>query len=50
MLHEGYSVDKIQEISRIDKWFLYKLENIVEMYKKLQNVGSLCAGTFINHS
>ncbi|KAI5809323.1 hypothetical protein BZA77DRAFT_328952 [Pyronema omphalodes] len=41
MLHEGYSVEKIHEISRIDKWFLYKLENIVEMYKKLQEVGSL---------
>jgi len=41
MLHEGYSVEKIHEISKIDKWFLYKLENIVEMYKKLQDIGSL---------
>jgi len=41
MLHEGYSVEKIHDISKIDKWFLYKLENIVEMYKKLQEVGSL---------
>ncbi|CCX04613.1 Similar to Carbamoyl-phosphate synthase arginine-specific large chain; acc. no. O94313 [Pyronema omphalodes CBS 100304] len=32
---------KIHEISGIDKWFLYKLENIIEMYKKLQAVGSL---------
>lgn len=41
MLHENYSVDKIHEISRIDKWFLYKLQNIAEMYKKLQDIGSL---------
>jgi carbamoyl-phosphate synthase large subunit len=32
---------KIHEISGIDKWFLYKLKNIVEMYKKLQGVGFL---------
>jgi len=25
----GYSVDKIHELTKIDKWFLYKLENIV---------------------
>jgi len=26
----NYSVDKIFELSKIDKWFLYKLENIVQ--------------------
>jgi carbamoyl-phosphate synthase large subunit len=41
MLHEGYSVEKVHELSKIDKWFLYKLENIVEMFKKLQDIGSL---------
>ncbi|KAI5802631.1 hypothetical protein FPQ18DRAFT_300756 [Pyronema domesticum] len=50
--YEGYSVDNIHEISRIDKWFLYKLEKIVEMYKKLQDLGSLCAtgGTRIRNT
>ncbi|KAH8148243.1 uncharacterized protein LAJ45_07695 [Morchella importuna] len=41
MLHEGYSVDKLHEMTKIDKWFLYKLENIVEKYKELEQVGSL---------
>ena len=25
MLHEGYSVDRVHELTKIDKWFLYKL-------------------------
>ncbi len=25
---EGYSVDRIRELTRIDKWFLYRLKNI----------------------
>ncbi|KAG9956288.1 carbamoyl-phosphate synthase large subunit, partial [Aureobasidium melanogenum] len=29
MLHEGYSVDRVHELSKIDKWFLYKIQNIV---------------------
>ncbi|KAI5866865.1 putative carbamoyl-phosphate synthase arginine-specific large chain [Durotheca rogersii] len=41
MLHEGYSVEKIHELSRIDKWFLYKLQNIVDCIKEMEAVGSL---------
>lgn len=41
MLHENYSVDKVHELSKIDKWFLYKLQNIVDCTKELQAVGSL---------
>lgn len=41
MIHEGYSVDRVHELSKIDKWFLYKLENIVHMYKELERIGSL---------
>ncbi len=38
-LKKGYSIDKIHKMSFIDKWFLAKLKNIVEIEKKLQNVG-----------
>ncbi|MBN1999430.1 carbamoyl-phosphate synthase (glutamine-hydrolyzing) large subunit [candidate division KSB1 bacterium] len=38
-LKKGYSLDKIHERSFIDKWFLAKLENIVNIEKKLQAVG-----------
>jgi carbamoyl-phosphate synthase large subunit len=33
-MEEGYSVDKLHDLTKIDKWFLYKLENIV----KLRNI------------
>lgn len=41
LLHEGYSVDKVHELSKIDKWFLYKLMNIVNMQKKLEGLSAL---------
>ncbi|KAI6875676.1 Carbamoyl-phosphate synthase arginine-specific large [Hortaea werneckii] len=41
MLHEGYSVDRVHELSKIDKWFLYKIQNIVDCTHELQDIGSL---------
>ncbi|KAK9461341.1 uncharacterized protein V1516DRAFT_675691 [Lipomyces oligophaga] len=41
LIHENYSVDKVHELSKIDKWFLYKLTNIVRMQKELEKIGSL---------
>ncbi|KAL2258446.1 hypothetical protein VTK26DRAFT_8237 [Humicola hyalothermophila] len=43
MLHENYSVDRVHELTKIDKWFLHKLQNIVDCTKELQHVGSLLA-------
>ncbi|MCU7491506.1 MAG: carbamoyl-phosphate synthase (glutamine-hydrolyzing) large subunit [Ignavibacteria bacterium] len=34
-LQEGYSVEKIHELSKITPWFLYKMKNIVEVEKEL---------------
>ena len=31
----GYSVDQIHELTKIDKWFLYKLQNIIDTSKEL---------------
>lgn len=36
-LKEGYSVDKIHEITMIDEWFLYKLKNLAEYEKKIED-------------
>ncbi|KAJ1813226.1 carbamoyl-phosphate synthase (glutamine-hydrolyzing) cpa2, partial [Coemansia sp. RSA 2599] len=36
MIEKEYSVDRLHEITRIDKWFLYKLENICRVHKALQ--------------
>ena len=41
MLHENYSVDKVHELTKIDKWFLYKLQKIVDCQEELKEVGSL---------
>jgi len=40
-MHKGYSVDKIWEITRIDKWFLQKLHNIYELRNVLLEYDSL---------
>jgi carbamoyl-phosphate synthase large subunit len=36
MINLGYTVDQLHDLTKIDKWFLYKLENIVEVYKQIQ--------------
>jgi len=35
-IKEGFSVDKIYELSKVDKWFLFKIKNIVEIEKKIK--------------
>jgi carbamoyl-phosphate synthase large subunit len=35
----GMSIDEIHELSYIDKWFLYKIKNIVEIESRLTKVG-----------
>jgi carbamoyl-phosphate synthase large subunit len=35
-LEKGLTVDRIHEITKIDKWFLYKIRNITEMHKILK--------------
>ena len=41
MLHENYSVEKVHQLTKIDKWFLYKLQNIVDVHNELKEIGSL---------
>ncbi|KAF4121367.1 carbamoyl-phosphate synthase large subunit [Geosmithia morbida] len=43
MLHENYSVDRVHDLTKIDKWFLYKLQNLVDMNRELEAAGSLDA-------
>jgi len=40
-MNKGYSVDKIWEITRIDKWFLQKLQNIYQLRNKLITYNTL---------
>ncbi|MDO8741332.1 MAG: carbamoyl-phosphate synthase (glutamine-hydrolyzing) large subunit [Candidatus Woesearchaeota archaeon] len=34
-IKKGHSIDKIHDLSKIDKWFLYKIKNIVELEKEV---------------
>ena len=41
MLEKNYSVERLHELTKIDRWFLFKLENIVSTHRALQAAGSL---------
>ncbi|KAI8812033.1 hypothetical protein BJ742DRAFT_794599 [Cladochytrium replicatum] len=38
MIDKGYTVDQVHELTKVDKWFLHKLENIVNTRKALEQV------------
>jgi len=40
-LHSGYSVDKLHDLTKIDRWFLHKLQRIVTLEHKLEEFNSL---------
>ena len=40
-LHKGYTVDQIHALTKIDKWFLEKLQGIVNLEKKLDAYGKM---------
>ena len=35
-IKKNYSIDKIYSLSKVDKWFLYKIKNIVETEKEIK--------------
>ncbi len=40
---EGYTVDRIHELTKIDRWFLFKLRNIVDTAAELEGFNDLNA-------
>lgn len=38
---KGYSVDKVHELTKIDKWFLEKLYNLIVTAKELESYNAL---------
>ena len=40
-LEKGYSIDKIHELTKIDKWFLVKLKTIIEIKNDLSSYDTL---------
>ena len=43
MLVKNYDVERLHDLTKIDRWFLYKLDNIVQLNRKLEGLGSLSA-------
>jgi carbamoyl-phosphate synthase large subunit len=41
MFHEGYTVDRVHDLTKIDRWFLYKIENILNHARELEAAGSI---------
>ncbi|XP_028041682.1 CAD protein isoform X1 [Bombyx mandarina] len=39
-LKNGFSVEKLYELTKIDKWFLEKFKNIIDYYKTLEKLDS----------
>lgn len=39
-LKENYTVEKLYELTKIDRWFLEKLKNIIDYYKILESIDS----------
>jgi len=37
-MHKGYTIDQIHELTKIDKWFLQKLQHIIDIDEKLKAV------------
>lgn len=42
-MHKGYSVDQIHDLTKIDRWFLYKLKHIIDIDERLKkcNINTL---------
>ncbi|KZC10488.1 CAD protein [Dufourea novaeangliae] len=34
----GYTIDRLYELTKIDRWFLHKMKNIIDYYSVLENV------------
>ncbi|CAG8496260.1 3840_t:CDS:2, partial [Acaulospora colombiana] len=41
MLEKNYNIDQIHDLTKVDKWFLYKLGNIVNIQHDLKHAGKL---------
>jgi hypothetical protein len=38
-LKEGWDIDTLYSLTKIDKWFLYKLKNITDFQTELEKIG-----------
>ncbi|KAJ1908628.1 carbamoyl-phosphate synthase (glutamine-hydrolyzing) cpa2 [Tieghemiomyces parasiticus] len=43
MLDRDYTVDQVHELTKVDKWFLYKLDNLRQLRREVAAAGDLTA-------
>ncbi|KAG0702882.1 hypothetical protein DFH29DRAFT_1044719, partial [Suillus ampliporus] len=41
MYNKNYTVDQLHDLTKIDKWYLYKIDNIVQTNRAIKTVGSV---------
>ncbi|KII95699.1 hypothetical protein PLICRDRAFT_150562 [Plicaturopsis crispa FD-325 SS-3] len=41
MYNKNYTVDQVHDLTKIDKWFLYKIDNIVQTHHALKAAGTI---------
>jgi carbamoyl-phosphate synthase large subunit len=46
-LRAGVEIDKICELTKIDKWFIFNIKEIIELEKEISSVGSLSDGLLL---
>ena len=39
-IKEGYSIDRLYELTKIDRWFLYKMRNMVQLQMCLEQLNT----------
>ena len=37
-LQSGYTVDKLYELTKIDRWFLNKFKNIIDLHSEMYKI------------
>ena len=37
-IKSGYTIDKLNDLTKIDKWFLFKMKNIVELEERIKRI------------
>uniref|UniRef100_T1PDM8 Carbamoyl-phosphate synthase n=1 Tax=Musca domestica TaxID=7370 RepID=T1PDM8_MUSDO len=49
-LKANYTVDELHSLTKIDRWFLNKMKNIIEFYKELEESGSSLSNDQLLHA
>lgn len=40
-MHKGYTIDQIHDLTKIDRWFLYKLKHIIDIDERMKALKSI---------